>query len=306
MRPSDPKSVAPIRRHPLRVHGHAVLRIPQPDRIERAYLSGMEQLVETMMTVADREWQKLMRVYGEPWNEALTQDSMIQDAFDFKAIISVWKRRVAIGYAQAVAETPEALVRAFTKQLDLFNQEQLGQSFEAVVGVRPFVPELKNVVSQATQENVDLIVRMPSELLDRLEGKVIESVSRGRRHESFSQVVQETLGVGKRRANLIARDQTAKLNGRLNEERQKAAGIDKYIWTTVKDDRVVGTPGGMYPEGNDKHGNHYEREGKVFLWSEPPHDGHPGQPINCRCRALPVVDDLLDQQDRELRRLIGG
>ena len=52
----------------------------------------------------------------------------------------------------------------------------------------------------------------------------------------------------------------------------------------------MGNPGGLYPEGNAVHGNHWEREGQEFRWDQPPEDGHPGQPIECRCSAEPIID----------------
>ena len=92
------------------------------------------------------------------------------------------------------------------------------------------------------------------------------------------------------RARLIARDQTSKMNVAINMARQTSIGIEEYIWRTAKDRRVVGTPGGLWPEGNAMHGNHYKREGKTYRWDNPPHDGHPGWPINCRCYPEPVLD----------------
>ena len=41
--------------------------------------------------------------------------------------------------------------------------------------------------------------------------------------------------------------------------------------------------------------HHVDREGKEFNWDKPPDDGHPGQPILCRCYAeavLPEFDEL--------------
>ena len=38
------------------------------------------------------------------------------------------------------------------------------------------------------------------------------------------------------------------------------------------------------------HGNHWDREGKVYEWNNPPPDGNPGMPINCRCYAEPIFD----------------
>jgi SPP1 gp7 family putative phage head morphogenesis protein len=77
------------------------------------------------------------------------------------------------------------------------------------------------------------------------------------------------------RSKVIARDQIGKLNGRLTELRQANAGIKSYIWRTQLDDSV-----------RDEHA---DREGVEFQWSSPPSDGHPGEPIACRCNAEAVI-----------------
>lgn len=47
--------------------------------------------------------------------------------------------------------------------------------------------------------------------------------------------------------------------------------------------------------GSKLHGNHFDREGKVFRWDNLPADGGPGWPIGCRCYAEPVINlDKLD------------
>ncbi len=48
----------------------------------------------------------------------------------------------------------------------------------------------------------------------------------------------------------------------------------QYIWRTVQDDKV--------------RGSHAAREGKTFLWTNPPEGGHPGEDYNCRCWAETV------------------
>lgn len=108
--------------------------------------------------------------------------------------------------------------------------------------------------------------------------------------KSLTEHIQHLAGVGSARANLIARDQTSKINTAINQARQTSIGIEEYIWRTARDRRVVGTPGGAYPESNSVHGNHYKREGKTFRWDNPPADGHPGYAINCRCWAEPIID----------------
>ncbi|MCK5495984.1 MAG: minor capsid protein, partial [Hyphomicrobiaceae bacterium] len=78
-------------------------------------------------------------------------------------------------------------------------------------------------------------------------------------------------------ARFIAHDQINKLNGRLNQTRQEAAGITSFIWRTQQDDRVRPA--------------HEEIEGRKFQWAEgAPGIGLPGEPVNCRCSAAPVID----------------
>jgi SPP1 gp7 family putative phage head morphogenesis protein len=84
--------------------------------------------------------------------------------------------------------------------------------------------------------------------------------------------------ITRKRARLIAKDQTASFNGALNQARQTQIGIDRYIWETMQDERV-------------RH-EHAKRHGKTFYWSQPPEDGHPGEPINCRCTAIPLAVQL--------------
>lgn len=77
-------------------------------------------------------------------------------------------------------------------------------------------------------------------------------------------------------ARLVAHDQINKLNADLNQTRQRAAGVTKYVWTTQGDSRVRPA--------------HRALNGQVFDWQNPPAVGPPGTPINCRCFAVPVVD----------------
>ncbi len=102
----------------------------------------------------------------------------------------------------------------------------------------------------------------------------------GIRVEDLAAKIQERGDVSESRAELIARDQTLKLNGQLNQVRQTNAGVERYTWSTSHDERVR-------PE-------HAELDGQVFDWSSPPEPGHPGEDFQCRCVALPVIEELED------------
>ena len=85
------------------------------------------------------------------------------------------------------------------------------------------------------------------------------------------------------------------MNATVTKVRQTRLGIKRYIWRTSMDEAVRG-----YPKGPSKNlplsHNHYKREGKIFYYDSKdgpvPEDGHAGMPINCRCYAEPVLDDL--------------
>ena len=63
------------------------------------------------------------------------------------------------------------------------------------------------------------------------------------------------------------------LNGFLQTE---GLHVDRYIWRTRDDSRVRAA--------------HAEYDDHIFLWSDPPDGGHPGQGWNCRCTAEPIID----------------
>lgn len=153
-------------------------------------------------------------------------------------------------------------------------------------------PGIAEAVSLALTENVSLIKSITSEHLDKVAQAVLDNY-RGvplTNGDTLAGRLQALGGITDRRAQFIARDQTASLSSALNSVRQQENGIDEYTWHNSRDNRVVGNPGGKYPKGNQAHGNHWDREGKTYSWSSPPHDGHPGQAIGCRCIAKPKLN----------------
>lgn len=157
-------------------------------------------------------------------------------------------------------------------------------------------PEVAGELALRKTKNTSLIQTIGSDYWGRI-SQAVEDNYAGTLDKPLIQEIARIGGVSERQAKLIARDQTSKLATSLNEVRQRTNGITKYKWSTRKDTRVVGNPAGLYPDGNKVHGDHWTREGKEFKWDEPPGDGHPGQPIQCRCIAKPVLDlDELEAQ----------
>ena len=136
------------------------------------------------------------------------------------------------------------------------------------------------------QRNVDLIEsgimassaspKLRPSLLADVENLVIDAHRRGLRVEVLKKQLIERYEVSNSRASLIARDQVLKLNGQITKQRQTAAGITQYRWSTSKDEKVR-------PE-------HEALEGEIFSWSNPPPPGHPGEDFQCRCVAIPIIE----------------
>lgn len=56
-------------------------------------------------------------------------------------------------------------------------------------------------------------------------------------------------------------------------------GVETYVWQSAKDERV--------------RTDQQNKQGKTFRWDDPPSGGHLGEPIRCRCTALPNYADVL-------------
>ena len=132
------------------------------------------------------------------------------------------------------------------------------------------------------KENLGLIRSLCAEHVRRV-GKVLRE-NAGARVETIARELQEATGASKARAQLIARDQVLKINGQLTRDRHEAAGITSYVWSASRDVRV--------------RSRHKQLDGTRQRYDDPPvvdlrtgRRGNPGQDINCRCCAIPVLPD---------------
>lgn len=96
----------------------------------------------------------------------------------------------------------------------------------------------------------------------------------------------------------ILKDQSRKLRENMDSIIRENLGAIGGFWRGMRDKREVGNPNGYYPHGNDSHGDHWNREGKFYVFShtwadkqglvkgeryEDLKDGGAGVAIGCRC-----------------------
>lgn len=147
------------------------------------------------------------------------------------------------------------------------------------VEIKPYIRlgDVRNLLDQSIRQNVALIKDLNADTKNRLEQVIFDGLTNRRTKKWLTDEIAKAMGITKRRARRIAGDQMHKLNSTLTRYRNEQMGIRRYIWRTMRDERVRRL--------------HAQRENKIFRWDTAPSDGHPGWPINCRCSAAGILDD---------------
>lgn len=179
--------------------------------------------------------------------------------------------------------TPDVItsvVRAFTNEAEEVHRQRFFASLRNAFGIdlADIIEEegLGETLLEAVNDNVNLITSVAEEYLDNIEQAVFQNLAGGGDGTPLLDVIRNVGDVSESRARLIARDQNSKLNASLTQARQEALGVEEYRWITSRDDRVRET--------------HRDNNGKIFKWSQRPREtGHPGEDIQCRCIAQPII-----------------
>lgn len=148
-------------------------------------------------------------------------------------------------------------------------------------------PDIGPLLDGFRENSLARIRSLDADQIDELRDLLEEGEREGWRVESLADEIEERLGVSEGRADTIARTQTLQLNAQITRERQTASGILRFVWSTSGDERV--------------RDSHDAIDGEEFSWDDLPEvDGErvmPGEPVNCRCVAIPVLPALDDIED---------
>lgn len=192
----------------------------------------------------------------------------------FQGIFDLASKPLAAGMVHAENKASASGVHASLKQIS----SGLSIKTNVITG------DIKEILNASIQENVGLIKSISSEYLTQVQGAVMRSITTGNGLADLQPFLEKQEGITLRRARVIARDQTRKAYTNLNFARMDKAGIQKYEW--------LHSAGGQKPRKL-----HQSMSGKIYSIDKPPvidektgQRGKPGDLINCRCRALPVVE----------------
>ena len=248
--------------------------------IEFGYHSALRALIVPMARQTEAAFITLFR---QPQGEAyFAQDAGVSDdAHDLM--------RALVEKFQAIFNlAAPPLATKMTHQSAMSSASSLQRSLKQLSGgltlkTDILTGELEDVFTATVAENVGLIKSIASEYLTQVQGAVMRSITTGRGLADLVPYLEKQQGVTLNRARIIARDQTRKAFSNINFARMDKLGINEYEW--------LHSAGGQKPRPL-----HVRMSGKIYRMDNPPvidektgQRGKPGDLINCRCRAIPVI-----------------
>lgn len=192
---------------------------------------------------------------------------------DMRDILNELDRQVTEELAVSIErELTEWITRLDESNRDHY-QETVIEATEIDISPVTEVNEFENEIKADIEANVALVTGLTAEMRKTLGRVIFNGLQENMSARELAREIDEALGITRRRALLIARDQMAKISGTLDKLRQTALGIEHYIWRDSDDERV--------------RASHEEVDGKVFRWDTEVPNGlvRPGFEINCRCKA---------------------
>lgn len=151
-------------------------------------------------------------------------------------------------------------------------------------------PELseqqKNEIAKAYTENMrDYAIKdFAQERVPEMRRKIQELVLKGYRTDKIQELLQKEYGIMARKAKFLAQNETTIMLAEYKKATYQEMGFNKFIWRTITDGR--------------ERELHKQLNGTVWRYDNPPiidertgNRGLPGQTYNCRCEAVPYMDD---------------
>jgi len=253
-----------------------VLRPVHPNAgIEAEYRRKLDVLIEEMHRSV-LYWIRSAYRQNEPLATDETPAAALQKAM----------RELSKRWLKQFDDAADRLARYFSRSVEKRSSAALRKILKDAGLTVEFAmtPAMRDVLGATVNQNVVLIKSIPREYLGQVEGIVMRGVQTGRDLGQVSKDLQERLGVTKRRAALISRDQNNKATAAFSRARQMEVGLTEAVW--------VHAGGGHEPRPTHlKAGRERTRYRISEGWFDPAEKKfiQPGELINCRCIGRPVI-----------------
>lgn len=264
--------------------------LPVSASAEERYQAALLKAVRAMVKETHAAVRDLYRDHG-PHLAGSAMDASI--ASQARILTNAMSARFNTFFARIAP----ALAAKMAADVDRASKSTLHSSLKEVSGglslkTSVITGEIEEATKAAVAANVALIKTIPQQYFASIQGEVFRSIQQGNGLTDVLANVDKIGIVTRKRAGLIARDQTSKATTAINSARMKALGIKKFEW--------LHSAGGSEPR--PLHINVLNR--RTFSLDDPPiiddrtgERGLPGQLINCRCRMRPIVEFGTTQED---------
>lgn len=215
--------------------------------------------------------------------------------------------RVTLAEAQINAENQIKLLQGYIEQVELnmpyivesmvFDNEvktilddagnEVKKNVKHLNVIEPELSEAqKSEIARTYTENVRgyVLKDFANERIPEMRQKIQELVLKGYRQDKVQELLEKEYGIMSRKAKFLAQNETSIMLAEYKKVTYQEMGFDKFIWRTITDGR--------------ERDLHKQLNGTVWRYDNPPiidertgNRGLPGQTYNCRCKAVPYMDD---------------
>nr|EIU2568435.1 minor capsid protein [Pseudomonas aeruginosa]EKG7550735.1 minor capsid protein [Pseudomonas aeruginosa] len=250
------------------------------DMIGIQYNAKLQRLVKQVKASINKEIMPLVRHLAPEYTQdaVATNDAwsdLILNAMGF--LFSRWR-------SEGVSAGANRIAGEFVQSALKKSERDLKKS--AGIDVFSGSKQMQDYLHASAQQNVQLIKSIPAKYLEEVQTLVMANMRSGMRPGYIEKALTEQYGITQRRARVIARDQTGKIQGELAEKQQQDAGFEYFQWIDSEDRRVRH----RHREIADK----VTAYGKgIYRWDNLPLSDKgvpikPGSDYQCRCIARPV------------------
>ena len=204
-------------------------------------------------------------------------------------------------YGKKLNRNTERIIKEYLRKAGIDAQKSIIKQLRTVYGDKFTVNfnarQYGQTLKITAQRNAMLIKTTVTQVISNVTNVTYDGVTTGQSWTAIEKSLRTQRHIAADRIKRIARDQTAKLNEALNEMAMRDAGVEFFEWSTSRDERVSGEKelkeGKRIPKGS-----HVLLDGKIYKWGDNAHypvidsyghQGVPGQRVNCRCTARPVI-----------------
>jgi len=251
------------------------------------YHEKLESLIRRMTEDVERQLKRLYA--GEAAEIYFAEDAAALDAdpsisSQARIVTNALKKK----YEALFARNAQEIAESFARQTDAASSKSVHMSVQKLSGglslsTANIDGPLNDIIKATVVENVSLIKSIPQQYLTGVQQAVMRSIVGGTGEPDLVKYLLKHKGITYGRAKTIALDQTRKAFQGMSNERVRRLGIKEFEWRHV-------------PSNRPRDFHLHELNGKIFEYTNPPvidkmtgEKGLPGQLINCRCMAVPVI-----------------